>query len=139
MRHTAWMERRTTADVDVLDLTDEVRAVVADSGVRDGEALVFVPGSTGAITTIEYEPGVVQDLKNAIDRMAPRDMAYAHDAAWHDGNGYSHVGSAILGPALTVPVAEGHLILGTWQQIVLVDLDNKGRKRRILVRISGEE
>jgi len=139
MRHTAWVERRTTADVDVLDLTDEVRAVVADSGVRDGEALVFVPGSTGAITTIEYESGVVQDLKDAIDRMAPRDMAYAHDAAWHDGNGYSHVGAAMLGPALTVPVAEGHLILGTWQQIVLVDLDNKGRKRRILVRIAGEQ
>jgi secondary thiamine-phosphate synthase enzyme len=138
MVKTYEISRKTTADTDILDLTDEVAAKVEASGVRQGQALVFTPGSTAAVTTIEYEAGVVSDLKHAIERLAPRDMHYDHDARWGDGNGYSHVRSALLGGSFTVPVVDGRLVLGTWQQIVLVDFDNHGRSRRIVVQVSGE-
>jgi secondary thiamine-phosphate synthase enzyme len=136
--HTYELTRKTTSGTDILDLTDDVASRVAASGVRTGQALVFTPGSTAAITSIEYESGVVEDLRQAIDRIAPREMHYDHDARWGDGNGYSHVRSALLGGSFTVPVIDGHLALGTWQQIVLLDFDNHGRKRRILVQVSGD-
>jgi secondary thiamine-phosphate synthase enzyme len=120
------------------DLTEKVGALVAAVEVSDGMVLVFVPGSTAGITTIEYEPGLLEDFPAAMERLAPRDVAYAHDRRWHDGNGHSHVRASLLGPSLTVPIAGGELALGTWQQIVLVDFDNRARQRRVLVTIMGE-
>ena len=99
--------------------------------------LIFVPGSTAAITTIEYEGGVVQDLKDALERLAPEGIFYRHNARWGDGNGYAHVRAALLGPSMTVPLIGGRLVLGTWQQLVLIDFDNEPRDRKILVSISG--
>ena len=138
MIKTYELSRTTTAGTDVLDLTDDLAAKVRESGVTQGQVLVFTPGSTAAITTIEFESGVIQDLKAAIDRIAPMDMHYAHDARWHDGNGYSHVRSALLGGSFTVPVLDGDLVLGTWQQVVLLDFDNHGRTRRVVAQVSGE-
>ncbi len=127
-----------SAGTDVHDVTPEVRRAVAESGVNRGQVLVFVPGSTGAVTTIEYESGVIGDLVKAVERLAPRDMEYAHDARWGDGNGYAHVRAALLGPSLTVPVEGGATVLGTWQQVVVLDFDNRPRKRRVLVQVTGE-
>ena len=127
----------TTAGTDVIDITRPVAEKIAESGIVEGQALVFTPGSTAALTTIEYESGVVRDLIDAIERIAPKDMDYRHDARWGDGNGYAHVRSALLGPSLTVPVSSGRLILGTWQQIVLIDFDNRPRKRQVVVQVSG--
>ena len=128
----------TTAGTDIIDLTGEVADRVSRSGIRNGLATVFVPGSTGAVTTIEYEDGVLSDLARAVERLAPRELEYAHDLRWGDGNGYSHVRAALLGPSLGVPVIEGRLSLGTWQQIVLLDFDNRPRRRRALVQVMGE-
>ena len=127
----------TTAGTDVIDITRSVAEKVAESGIAEGQALVFTPGSTAALTTIEYESGVVRDLIEAIERIVPKDMDYRHDARWGDGNGYAHVRSALLGPSLTVPVTKGRLALGTWQQIVLIDFDNRPRKRQVVVQASG--
>lgn len=123
---------------DVHELTEDVQEVVGMAGIGRGLATVFVPGSTGAITTIEFEPGAVADLQRAIERLAPRDMAYEHDQRWGDGNGFSHVRAALLGPSLSVPVQGGRLELGTWQQIVFIDLDNRPRERTLLVQAMGE-
>lgn len=127
----------TTADTDVIDVTGKAAGVLNDSGIREGQVLLFVPGSTAALTTIEYEGGVVRDLAEAVERIAPRGIPYRHDTRWGDGNGYSHVRAALLGPSLTVPVAAGHLVLGTWQQIVLLDFDNRPRQRTVVVQVSG--
>ena len=123
---------------DILDITGEVARIVADSGLDAGIATVFVPGSTAGITTLEYEPGAVEDLKQAVDRLAPAEMHYNHDARWGDGNGFSHVRSALMGASITVPFNAKKLALGTWQQIILCDFDNRSRKRRILVQMLGE-
>ena len=128
----------TKAGTDVHDLTDRVREVVASSGIKDGIACVFVPGSTAAITTIEYESGVIHDLVQAIERIAPEDIPYAHDARWHDGNGHSHVRSALIGPSFAVPFSNGQLMLGTWQQILVVDFDNRPRTREVILQLLGE-
>jgi secondary thiamine-phosphate synthase enzyme len=127
-----------TRETDVIDLTDDVQSFVESSGIREGMAVVFTPGSTAAVSTIEFEGGVIRDLKRAVERLAPRDEPYDHDAAWGDGNGYAHVRSALLGPSCTVPVGDGKLLLGTWQQIILLDFDNRPRKRRVLVQVIGE-
>ncbi len=127
-----------TGGTDASDVTERVADIVTRSGVREGLCVVFVPGSTAAVTTIEFEPGVVEDLKRAVERLAPRDSRYAHDAAWGDGNGYAHVRAALLGPSVAVPVADGRLRLGTWQQIVVLDFDNRPRRRSVLVQVVGE-
>jgi secondary thiamine-phosphate synthase enzyme len=127
----------TTADTDVIDVTGKAAGVLNDSGIREGQVILFVPGSTAALTTIEYEGGVVRDLAEAVERLAPRGIPYRHDTRWGDGNGYSHVRAALLGPSLTVPVAAGRLVLGTWQQIVLLDFDNRPRQRTVVVQVSG--
>jgi secondary thiamine-phosphate synthase enzyme len=126
-----------TEGTDVHDLTQDVRDAVREIGLADGIVTVFTPGSTAAVTTIEYESGVLEDLKHAIEKLAPRGIQYAHDARWGDGNGYSHVRSALLGPSLSVPLRGGELVLGTWQQIVLLDFDNKPRRRRVVVAAQG--
>jgi len=128
---------QTTAGTDVLDLTAEVREVLKQSGIKDGSATVFVPGSTAAVTAIEYESGVLNDLVKAIERLAPEGIGYDHDRRWGDGNGYAHVRAALLKPSLNIPVMEGRLMLGTWQQIVLLDFDNRPRRRRVLVQVLG--
>lgn len=139
MVRTFELRRETTAGTDILDLTPELRRNLERSGVSSGQVVVFVPGSTGAVTTIEYEAGVVDDLRRAIERLAPRTLEYAHDAAWGDGNGYSHVRAAMLGPSLSIPVIDGAMVLGTWQQVVLLDFDNRPRQRRVIQQIIGEE
>jgi secondary thiamine-phosphate synthase enzyme len=120
------------------DLTAGVADSVQETGVLDGIVHVFAPGSTAGITTIEFEPGLLHDFPAAMDRFAPRDLTYSHDETWHDGNGHSHVRASTIGPSLSVPVAAGKLVLGTWQQIVLIDFDNRSRERRIVVTVMGE-
>lgn len=127
----------TTAGTDLIDLTAAVEEFVAASGVLEGHLMVFAAGSTAAITTIEYESGALEDLRRAIERLAPRDIDYQHDRRWGDGNGYSHVRAALLGPSLTLPIAGGRLVHGTWQQVLLCDFDNRPRQRRILVQALG--
>ncbi len=123
---------------DIVDITDALSAFARDSGVTVGTLAATVVGSTGSITTIEFEPGVVEDLKAAIERLAPRGIYYAHEAAWHDGNGHSHVQAAMLGPSINVPIRNGRLRLGTWQQVVVINHDNKARRRSIAVTIIGK-
>ncbi|THB67904.1 MAG: YjbQ family protein [Desulfovibrio sp.] len=119
------------------DVTRELERLVAESGVVRGVAHATVVGSTGSLTTIEYEPGVVEDLKAAIERLAPQGMEYAHELAWHDGNGHSHVQAALLGPSISVPVRGGRLKLGAWQQVTLINHDNKARTRGVEVTVVG--
>ena len=120
------------------DLTDGVAEAVQEAGLTDGTVTVFAPGATAGITTIEFEPGLRQDFPAAMERFAPEGIRYEHDETWHDGNGHSHVRASTIGPSLTVPVAAGQLVLGTWQQIILVDFDNRSRSRRIVVTAIGE-
>jgi len=128
----------TRGDSEMIDLTDQVQAVVARHSFREGAALVFVSGSTAALTTVEYEPGLIEDLPAAFERLAPREMRYKHEETWHDGNGHSHVRASLLGPSLTVPFKDGRLLTGTWQQIVLLDFDNRPRRRDVVVQLTGE-
>jgi secondary thiamine-phosphate synthase enzyme len=123
----------TTAGIDIIDITPELEPVAARAG--NGFVLLFISGSTAALTTIEYESGAVADLRAAIERLAPPDIAYAHDRRWGDGNGYSHVRAALLGPSLTIPIEEGRLLLGMWQQVVVCDFDNRPRDREIVVQL----
>ena len=125
----------TTGGTDIVDITSKVESEVEKARVTDGAVTLFVPGSTGALTTIEFESGVVNDLKKAIERMAPKGITYEHNERWGDGNGYSHVRAAIFGASLHIPIVGGNLTLGTWQQIVLLDFDIRPRKRRIEVQI----
>ena len=127
----------TTEKTDLVDITREVAARVRDSGIVEGSMLIFVPGSTAALTTIEYESGVIEDLKEAIERLAPENLHYRHDARWGDGNGHAHVRAALLGPSLTIPVIKGKLVLGTWQQVILCDFDNRPRKRQVIIQVTG--
>lgn len=122
---------------DIIDITDRVDSVVGHSKIKDGLVTVFCPGSTGSITTIEYESGVLRDLQKAIEKIAPSDIPYEHDRRWGDGNGFSHVRAALMKPGLTVPLIKGKLSLGTWQQIVFIDFDNRRRERKIAVQIVG--
>jgi secondary thiamine-phosphate synthase enzyme len=123
---------------DIVDISDQVQKSVGESGVREGLATVFVPGATAGVTTVEYESGLVADLKAAFDRLVPRDQHYAHDSRWGDGNGFSHVRAALLKASLSVPFSGGNLITGTWQQIVVVDFDNRPRRRQVVVQVIGE-
>ncbi len=129
----------TAQEGDILNLTPRLSELVAESGIVNGLCSVFVTGSTAAVTTTEFEPGVLQDLKRSLAAFAPDDITYAHDARWGDGNGRSHVKAALLGPSLTIPVSNKRLSLGTWQQVVLLELDTRARSdRMIMVTIIGE-
>ena len=123
---------------DILDLTPLVEEALSAVALKDGQVTIFVPGSTAGVTTIEYEPGAVKDLKEAFERLIPRDMDYEHNRRWGDGNGFSHVRAALCKASLTVPFSNRRLLLGTWQQIVLVDFDNRTRKRRVILQFLGE-
>ena len=127
----------TSGNTDVIDITAAVESKIVTSCVHDGSVLLFIPGSTAALTTIEYESGVVDDLRDAIERIAPRGLPYRHDQRWGDGNGYAHVRAALLGASLTVPIKGGRMLLGTWQQIVVLDFDNRPRRREVQVQVTG--
>lgn len=128
---------KTTSDTDIIDITPETVNFVKETGVKNGTVILFIPGSTASLTTIEYESGAVLDLKKAIENIAPLEGCYRHNERWHDGNGYSHVRAALLGPSLCIPIINSSLVLGTWQQTVLCDFDNRGRTRKIIVQIIG--
>ena len=137
MISTRYIEFETSIG-DVIDLTDRISSAVHESSLHSGIATVFVPGATGAVTTIEYEPGLIEDMRNATERLASECINYAHDQRWHDGNGHSHIRASIIGPSLTVPFHQSNLMLGTWQQIVFLEMDNRPRHRRIVIQIMGE-
>ncbi len=128
----------TNGDCDVIDITLEVESKIIESEIQTGTVTVFIPGSTGGITTIEFESGAVNDLKDAFEKIIPKNINYAHNERWGDGNGHSHIRASMLGPSLTVPFSSKNLLLGTWQQIIFVDFDNRERKREIILQIIGE-
>ena len=123
---------------DIIDMTHHVLSVIGRSKIENGLVTVFCPGSTGAVTTIEYESGVLGDLQKVLEKLVPSNIPYEHDRCWGDGNGFSHVRSALMKPSLTIPLIQGRLTLGTWQQIVFIDFDNRKRERKIIVHIMGE-
>jgi len=130
---------KTNGNCEVVNITDQVAAAVAKSGMADGTVTVFNVGSTAGITTTEYEPGLVNyDLKAAFEKIAPHNARYEHEETWHDDNGHSHVRASLLGPSLTVPVVAGRLTLGTWQQIILIDFDTRPRTRTVICQMVGE-
>lgn len=128
----------TSGGVQVIDVTNQVRQLLVESNLNDGLATVFVPGSTATVTTIEYEPGLIADITHALDRIAPREARYEHDKRWHDGNGHSHVRAAFLKPSVTIPFSNRALMLGTWQQLVFIELDVRPRNRTVVVQFIGE-
>jgi len=136
--HTATLSLSTRGETDVIDITGEVKDAIRKSPIAAGTATVFVPGSTAGLTTIEYESGAVGDFRAAIERIAPRDIHYDHDARWGDGNGFSHVRAALLGASISVPFISKKPLLGTWQQIVFVDFDNRPRTREIVIQLVGD-
>jgi len=138
MVETMEIRLRTDGEGDVQNLTPDIERCLAETGGRDGLATVFVVGSTAAITTMEFEPGLRQDVPRALARLVPADDVYKHELTWHDDNGHSHVKATLLGPSLTVPVAKGRMTLGTWQQIVLIELDTRSRERQVVVQFVGE-
>lgn len=138
MVYTGMIKLDTKGFCDTIDITEKIEEVLKNSHIKNGIVTVFCPGSTGTITTIEFESGVVKDLKNAIERLIPSNIPYEHDKRWHDGNGFSHVRAAMMKPSITIPVIEGKLTLGTWQQVVFIDFDNRSRKRNLIVQILGE-
>ena len=138
MTYSAYIDIPTRGFSDIIDITPRVEAALSESGLTEGLLSVFVIGSTASITTIEFESGVIQDLKDAIERVAPRDIPYRHDGQWGDGNGFAHVRAALLKPGITIPFTSGALTLGTWQQVVLIDFDNRPRQRRIALQAVGE-
>ena len=129
---------KTCKETDIVDITQAVVDVVKKSDLSDGIVTIFVPGSTGAVTTIEYEPGLRKDFPAALERLVPKHLTYEHEKTWHDGNGHSHVRASLLGPSLTVPFRKHQLLVGTWQQIVFIELDIRSRSRNIVVQVMGE-
>jgi secondary thiamine-phosphate synthase enzyme len=123
---------------DIVDITKDIQKFINKSKINNGIVCVFIPGSTGVITTIEYEPGLKEDFPNALNRIAPKNIDYKHHNTWHDDNGRSHVKASLMGPSLTLPIHEGNLIHGTWQQLVFIELDTQPRNRKIIIQIIGE-
>ncbi len=130
---------KTNGNCDIIDITGKVEAVLSESSFDEGNMLLFAGGSTAGITTIEYEPGLLKDYPKFFDRIAPVNINYEHDNTWHDGNGHSHVRASLQGASLTVPFVNGSLTLGTWQQIIFVDFDNRSRNREVVVQIMGRK
>lgn len=135
---TSELRLQTEGNCDILDITSRVDNAVRESGLRNGTVTVFCPGSTGGLSTIEYESGALHDLEQVLDDIAPPDRDYRHHLRWGDDNGHSHVRSAMIGPSLTIPFVDGDLTLGTWQQVVFLDFDTRPRSRRLVVQIIGD-
>jgi secondary thiamine-phosphate synthase enzyme len=130
---------KTKSNCDIIDITGKVEAVLSESSFDEGNVLLFAGGSTAGITTIEYEPGLLKDYPKFFDRIAPVNINYEHDNTWHDGNGHSHVRASLQGASLTVPFVNGSLTLGTWQQIIFIDFDNRSRSREVVVQLMGRK
>ena len=128
----------TKGNADIHDITDQITNAVSNSGLKDGIVTIFCPSSTSALTTIEYESGALSDLRRLFDEIIPINREYAHNERWHDGNGHSHVRAALLGPSITVPFVDRRLTLGTWQQVIYIDFDNRSRQRKLVVQLIGE-
>jgi secondary thiamine-phosphate synthase enzyme len=135
---TEYINLLSRGKTDILDITDQITHKVNNSGLTNGTVTIFVAGSTAGITTIEYESGLIEDFQSLWNRLAPEDIPYEHNARWHDGNGYSHVRASLLGSSLTIPFKDRKLTLGTWQQIIVVDFDNRPRARQVVIQIMGE-
>lgn len=135
---TKQLSIHTKGEGDILDITRDVAETVVESKLRNGIVTIFIPGSTGALTTIEYEPGLLKDFPNILERIAPKKLLYEHEKRWHDGNGHSHVRASLIGPSITVPFVNGRLTLGTWQQIIFMELDVRRRDRNLILQIIGE-
>jgi secondary thiamine-phosphate synthase enzyme len=128
----------TEAEMDIVDITKDVSDALAETGISNGTVTVFVQGSTGAVTTMEFEPGLVKDLGEVFEKLAPRDHYYHHEERWHDNNGHSHVRASLIGSSTVVPFREGRMMLGSWQQIVFIDFDVRAREREVILQIIGE-
>jgi len=128
----------TKGNTDILDITDDAQTLLLKSGIKNGIVTFFVQGSTAGLTTVEYEPGLLKDIPLLFEKIAPENSRYFHDDTWGDGNGHSHCRASLLGPSLTVPFTNGLMTLGTWQQIILIDFDNRSRRREIVMQIMGE-
>jgi len=135
---TLSLQLSTHGNADVHDITEEVAHALTQSGLKNGIVTIFCPSSTSALTTIEFEPGAIEDFRRLFDEIIPPNHSYKHEAAWGDGNGHSHVRAALLKPSLTIPFVGGRLTLGTWQQIIHIDFDNRGRRRELVVQVIGE-
>jgi secondary thiamine-phosphate synthase enzyme len=135
---TKTLSFQTKGNDDMVDITSMVQDALSESSLSSGIVTVFVPGSTASVTTIEYEPGLIKDLPRAMEKLAPKGAHYDHDARWGDGNGHAHVRASTVGPGLVVPFQNGRLMLGTWQQIVFIDFDNRPRARNVIVQAMGE-
>ena len=132
------IQLQTQGEVEMLDITNDLQQVISESNIKEGITCVFVPGSTGTLTTIEYEPGLQKDFPRALERIAPKNMHYDHHETWHDDNGHSHVRASLMGPSVTLPIHKGTLMHGTWQQLVFVELDTHPRQRTVCIQIVGE-
>jgi secondary thiamine-phosphate synthase enzyme len=128
----------TRGDGDMVDITDRLALLLQKHKLKAGQMLVFVPGSTASLTTIEFEPGLKRDFTQMLERLVPRNARYFHEETWNDGNGHAHVRASLIGPSITIPFGQGRLLLGTWQQVVLIDFDNRPRERNLVVQVSGE-
>jgi secondary thiamine-phosphate synthase enzyme len=135
---TETIELSTNGNGEIADITDALKKALGKTSLSDGIVTVFVPGATGGLTTVEYEPGLVRDLDELWDRVAPADKVYHHNEAWHDGNGHSHVRASLLGPSITIPFKSGEPTLGTWQQVIFIDFDVRNRSRKIILQFMGK-
>ncbi len=135
---TMTVKIKSKGENDIIDITDQTSKALHESGITDGTVTLFVSGSTGTLTTIEYEPGLMKDFPDMLERIAPRNIEYGHEKMWHDGNGHSHVKASLMGPSLAIPFKNKELLLGTWQQIVFVELDTRSRERNIVLQIMGQ-
>ena len=129
---------QTEGEGDMIDMTSQLSNIVKESKIKNGTVTIFVSGSTAAVTTIEYESGLIHDFPVMLSRLVPKDIEYEHDNTWHDGNGHSHVRSSLIGPSITIPVIHGKLTLGTWQQVVLLEMDTRSRNRTVILQIMGQ-
>ncbi len=135
---TDYIEIDTKGHTDIVDITHQVYQILEKSGLKEGQITVFISGSTAGVTTVEYEPGLLKDIPEALEKVAPTKIRYHHDATWGDGNGSAHVRASLVGASFTVPFINGRMLLGTWQQIVVLDFDNRSRRRNIVVQLIGE-
>ena len=129
---------QTKGEGDMIDVTSQLSNIVKESKIKNGAVTIFVSGSTAAVTTIEYESGLIHDFPEMLSRIVPKDLEYEHDNTWHDGNGHSHIRSSLIGPNITIPIIDGKLTLGTWQQVVLLEMDTRSRNRTVILQIMGQ-